>query len=120
MKKKVLILIFLALTLVGCAISKSFYIHQENYSEAQKEEVIEDVYGSLWILGLDSIPLSDWMTFQGGTEKGYFIERIVNSREEGSKTEYFLIFTTFYETDTVYYNYKIRVRTPQKDMWPKN
>jgi len=111
---KKFILGFIILLFISCSSYRTFYLMEKNYNSNQNVDVVEDVYASLNALELDSIPLNDWMTFQGQEGNGYFIQRMVKKTEK--KTDYVLIFTTYYN-DSTYYNYKIRCRTKDKNIW---
>jgi hypothetical protein len=102
------------LLLISCNTYRSFYLMEKDYNSKQGVDAIEDVYASLKAIELDSIPLNDWMTFQGQEGNGYFIQRVIKKSE--NKTDYVFIFTTYYN-DSTYYNYKIRCRTKDKDLW---
>jgi hypothetical protein len=115
--KKIFFIVAVIITLLitSCGTYRNFYILQKDYDSTQNELVLKDVYTSLRTLDIDSIPLNDWMTFQGYDGNGFFIQRVVKKDEK--KTNYTLIFTTFYD-DSTYYNYKIRCKTKNKDLWP--
>lgn len=113
MKKIIFILLLL---IASCVPYRSFYLLEKDYGTNQNKEVVNDIYVSFKTLNIDSIPINDWMTFQGSNDDGgYFIQRVV--RKDDKKTNYTLVFTTFY-SDSTYYNYKIRCKTNDKNIWP--
>lgn len=107
----------LVLFLFNCSsIQKSFIIHEKVYGENQKEKVKKDIYNSFWILEIDSVPTDEWLHFQGTYEEGFFIEKIFIKKE--LKTKMFIIYRTNYESDSIYYEFIIRLRTNDKYLWP--
>jgi hypothetical protein len=112
---KKIVVIFLLFTIISCASYRSFYLLEKDYGTNQNTEVINDIYVSLKTLDIDSIPINNWITFQGSNDdEGYFIQRIIKKNDK--KTNYTLVFTTFYN-DSTYYNYKIRCKTKDKNIW---
>lgn len=112
--KKIVYLISILLIFVGCITIRSFYIHEKIYTEEQKEKVISDIYNSLKQFDIDSIPLNEWIYFQGSEGSCNFTQRMI-IKEVDKKTQYYFIFTTF-ESDTLFYEFKIRCKTKDKKL----
>lgn len=111
--KKLFLLLTIIFILSGCA--KVFVLYEENYGEDQREEVLRDIYHTLYLYEVDSIPLEDWLVQQGNHESGYFIERAIVKKEKDAT--YFMVFKTCYFPDSVSYSYEIECRTKDKAKW---
>ena len=115
---KKMFFILSVLLILSCAPSRNFYIYYEDYPSDQREVVIKDIYRSLKVLDIDSIPLDDWLIFQNINEKGHFIERhLIKEENNKKKTSYHLIFTSEYLNDTTIYNYSIKCHTKDEKIW---
>ncbi len=112
------LLIILTIILSGCFTripSRNFVLLNNNY--LTKDSVVTDIYKSFKLLNIDSIPLEDWMLHQGYEGYGYFIERYTTQVSHDIKTQYYMIFTTYYKQDTASYNYKIKCNTKDESIW---
>jgi hypothetical protein len=106
-------LVFLSLLfLMGCSVYQKVPVYQKSYNTSQKEAALSDLYWWMDSYKADSVPLSDWLTYQSYMESGYFIERVYQ-RKWNDKTEVVINFTTFMG-DSVTYNIFILQRTKDK------
>jgi hypothetical protein len=107
MRKILFILTFLILA--ACTPYKYTSKYSQNYAKDQRELLLNDLYNGQWIFEVDPIPLEDWITTQAETRKGYRIERSFLLKDD-IRHEYLIIFSTYIEKDTVYYNLEILER----------
>lgn len=111
--KKLFLIILLLIISGSCISTKYVSRYRQTYSENQKEELIQDIYKSEWTLNVDSIPFENWITSQAETEGGWKIERGYILKDELDH-EFLIIYTTFIEKDTTYYEFEILERGKYK------
>ena len=90
----------------GCALQKYTTQYKKDYAYDEKELLIKDIYSYQWLLGVDSIPLQDWLVTQNETKDGYTIKRVLLLKTASSQRIFF-IYTTDVRMDTMMYNLEI-------------
>lgn len=120
--KKLLKILFISLFIAGCSIisrvsPREFVLFNETYS--LKDSAVLDIYSSIKLLDFDSVPLNDWMTYQGYENNGYYLERFTTFLTKDQKTQYYMIFTSYYLSDTTYFKYEIKCNTKDENIWPE-
>jgi len=92
---------------MGCTISHTVF--KEEYGQDQQEQSIRDVYSTLWVLSIDSIPMEDWTTFQEKQDEGFFVERVYVDKDPYK--DWFFIYQTYYGQDATTYHFEIVEKT---------
>ena len=103
--KKILFILFF-LFLISCLSPNYTSKFKQNYSQTQKEIMIEDIYLTKYTFNIDSIPFQDWIVTQEETARGYKIERSYILKDSWNH-EFLFIYNTFIEKDTIYYEFEI-------------
>lgn len=111
MKKLFFFLSFLFL--IGCAVYQKYPVYEKSYyGENAKLIATTDVIWWLDAYKTEPIPFEDWLTFQGYTDDGYFIEKVFQGKWNDS-TEILISYKT-YISDTIYYKVSVLHRTKEK------
>jgi hypothetical protein len=104
-----LIAILSLVLLIGCSPYRIHTYYQKEYDKTEYDLMIVDAYNIIDSIGLDPLPLREWLTYQEYTESGYHIERIYQKRID-NQSEFLFVMQTHVE-DTLKYIFIVKFRT---------
>jgi hypothetical protein len=115
--KKIFLFLFISF-LLSCSITNKTSQVYQKYYYTDNQIAINDVFVQLSKYGVDSIPLSEWITLQAKTEDGYLLQKTISKIE--TKSYYIFIYNTFVSSDSTFYEFKIYRTTSDKYLKRKN
>ena len=111
--------IFILFILLSCSSTREIVVMDKTYGECQRIEVMDDISKSFKVLETDSVPITEWRTFQGyDNGDGYYVDR-VHTFCVDKKTQYQMVFITTIvnETDSTFYRLKILCKTQNENLY---
>jgi len=113
--KKIFILLFLSILIFSCKTYEIFEVYHSYYGENQKGEMTVEIHNYFDTLGVNFVSFDEWLELYSFDDDSYMIQRMLpKSRDD--KTDLVFIYNTFIETDTTYYEFRVRVHTEDRKL----